>query len=45
MNQRNKYNRYNERLARWDDFRTMKWINEIKYLELLMRQVEKLLAT
>jgi len=34
-----------EMLARWEDFRTLKWIDEVKCPELMLKQVEELLAT
>ena len=30
-------------LAKWDDFRTMKWIEDIKYPELALKQSIELL--
>ena len=33
------------RLAQWDDFRTLKWIDEVKCPELVIKQVEELLQT
>jgi len=27
-------------LAKWDDFRQMKWLNEVKYPERLLEEIE-----
>jgi len=32
-------------LAKWDDFRTLKWIDSVKCPELVIKQVKGLLAT
>jgi hypothetical protein len=32
-------------LPRWDDFRTFRWVDSIKCPELIMKQIEELLAT
>ncbi|GAI52914.1 unnamed protein product, partial [marine sediment metagenome] len=32
-------------LAGWDDFRTLKWVDSVKCPELMLKQVEELLAT
>lgn len=31
-------------LAGWDDFRTLRWVDEVKYPELVVKQVKELLA-
>ena len=32
-------------LARWDDFRTLKWIDSIKSPEFLLKQIRELLQS
>ena len=37
-------NRCSNWLAKWDDFRTLKWIDEIKYPELILKEAKELLT-